>query len=163
MVRTENHNASGNIGEVDSKVNDWFHELIHSVKTDKMLFEQKAMSDEKISMYRDLANNDLDRLAKRILTEVRIDLIKKVFIEYLTEVYNRKVNYKELAFDLGVNKVLVWAELGNHDEKSEDNLILAEAKVNEKFYEFGFGVSSTIVFEQDELPVPSHYQLYKEE
>ncbi len=158
-----NHNTSNDSGMRDEKVHEWFHGLIHSVRTDQMLFEQNAMSSEKKSLYRDLANGDKETLGKRILTEVRMDVIKDVLIEYLLELSNREVQFKELAFDLGVNRVLVWAELANNDENSEDDLILSEAKINEKFYDFGFGISSTIVFEEDQLNIPSHYQIYKEE
>ena len=39
----------------------------------------------------------------------------------------------------------------------EDVLILAEAKVNAEFMDKGFGISTTIVENCDNLEIPAHY------
>ena len=59
---------------------------------------------------------------------------------------------------LSDSKILVWAVVDDNDEKTEDALIIAEAKVNGKYYEKGFYLNSTIIEKSDNLSVPPHYQ-----
>jgi hypothetical protein len=73
---------------------------------------------------------------------------------------NRAVSFKELAFDLTGGKVLVWAVVSDNDDTSEKNLILSEAKVNAHFTDSIFRLSSTIVEEGDQLPIPNQYLLF---
>ncbi|MGM0581720.1 MAG: hypothetical protein ACQETL_13625 [Bacteroidota bacterium] len=87
--------------------------------------------------------------------------IEKVVKEFLSELNSRNVTTNQLAFDLSDAKILVWAEIEDFDETSEDGLILSEAKVNSHFSDFGFHISSTIIEKSDNLPVPPHYASIK--
>ena len=60
--------------------------------------------------------------------------------------------------DLSDASVLVWAEIADDDELMEDQLRLAQAKINAQYSQYGFYLSSTIVEESDCMPIPSHYQ-----
>ena len=87
--------------------------------------------------------------------------IEELIKEFISELNERKVNTNQLAFDLSDAKVLVWAEIDDFDEKSEDGIILAEAKTNSKFAKYGFHISSTIIEKEDNLSVPPHYSSVK--
>lgn len=87
--------------------------------------------------------------------------IEELVKEYIAELNTRNVATSQLAFDLSDAKVLVWAEISDFDEDSEDGLILAEAKTNARFSNFGFHISSTIIEKGDNLPVPPHYSSIK--
>lgn len=64
----------------------------------------------------------------------------------------------KLALGLSESKILVWSEIKDDDEETEDALLLIEAKINGKYRPFGFYVNSTIIEESDRISIPPHYQ-----
>jgi len=76
--------------------------------------------------------------------------IKNLVDSYFMELGERKARPNRVALELSNSKVLVWAEIENDDEFTEDALILSAAKVNYAFSTFGFHISTTIV-EVDDL------------
>jgi hypothetical protein len=84
--------------------------------------------------------------------------IKNLIDSYFIELGERRARPNRVALELSNSKVLVWAEIENDDELTEDALILSAAKVNYAFSTFGFHISSTIVEVGDKLNVPKHYK-----
>ena len=84
--------------------------------------------------------------------------IKNLIDSYFIELGERRARPNRVALELSNSKVLVWAEIENDDELTEDALILSAAKVNYAFSTFGFHISSTIVEVADKLNVPKHYK-----
>ena len=84
--------------------------------------------------------------------------IKNLIDSYFIELGERRARPNRVALELSNSKVLVWAEIENDDELTEDALILSAAKVNYAFSTFGFHISSTIVEVDDKLNVPKHYK-----
>jgi hypothetical protein len=84
--------------------------------------------------------------------------IKNLVDSYFIELGERKARPNRVALELSNSKVLVWAEIENDDELTEDALILSAAKVNYAFSTFGFHISTTIVEVDDNLNVPKHYK-----
>ena len=84
--------------------------------------------------------------------------IKNLIDSYFIELGERIARPNRVALELSNSKVLVWAEIENDDELTEDALILSAAKVNYAFSTFGFHISSTIVEVDDKLNVPKHYK-----
>jgi hypothetical protein len=84
--------------------------------------------------------------------------IKNLVDSYFIELGERKARPNRVALELSNSKVLVWAEIENDDELTEDVLILSAAKVNYAFSTFGFHISTTIVEVDDNLNVPKHYK-----
>ena len=84
--------------------------------------------------------------------------IKNLINSYFKELGERKTRPNRVALELSNSNVLVWAEIENDDELTEDALILSAAKVNYAFSTFGFHISSTIVEVGDKLNVPKHYK-----
>jgi hypothetical protein len=84
--------------------------------------------------------------------------IKNLINSYFKELGERRARPNRVALELSNSKVLVWAEIENDDELTEDALILSAAKVNYAFSTFGFHISSTIVEVDDKLNVPKHYK-----
>jgi hypothetical protein len=82
--------------------------------------------------------------------------IKNLIDSYFIELGERKARPNRVALELSNSKVLVWAEIENDDELTEDALILSAAKVNYAFSTFGFHISTTIVEVNDNLNVPKH-------
>ena len=84
--------------------------------------------------------------------------IKNLIDSYFIELGERRARPNRVALELSNSKVLVWAEIENDDELTEDALILSAAKVNYAFSTFGFHISSTIVEVDDKMNVPKHYK-----
>ena len=84
--------------------------------------------------------------------------IKNLNDSYFIELGERRARPNRVALELSNSNVLVWAEIENDDELTEDALILSAAKVNYAFSTFGFHISSTIVEVGDKLNVPKHYK-----
>jgi hypothetical protein len=149
------------ISDRSSKQDEWFEGLINSIRADQLQLQTKTADEEKARMY----NNFIEGRHSEMFSEMR-NLSSQFFIEelikeFISELNERKVHTNQLAFDLSEAKVLVWAEINDFDEKSEDGLILAEAKTNAKFSKYGFHISSTIIEKEDKLSVPPHYSSIK--
>jgi hypothetical protein len=69
----------------------------------------------------------------------------------------RKAKPVSLALQLSESKLLVWAVIKDDDELCENQLFLAEAAVNSRFYQYGFHISTTLVEESDSCKIPNHF------
>ena len=136
----------------------WFDDLIGSLRADELLLEKDMASEEKKKMYSTLFNGDERELNASSRSASSVYFIKNLVFDYFDELkaYNRQP--LKLALELSDAKILVWAEVEDDDEDTEDALILAEAKANAKYSAYGFHISSTIIEKSDRLPVPPHYQ-----
>ena len=65
-----------------------------------------------------------------------------------------------MAFDYNDSEVLVWAQVNENDEQLEKQLYLAEAKINAKYHQYGFDMTSMIIESCDNVPIPNHYKPY---
>lgn len=143
------------------KQDQWFETMISSIKVDQLQLQTNTATKEKTRIY----NNIIEGKHSEMFSDMR-NISSQFFIEelvkeYISELSERNVSTSQLAFDLSDAKVLVWAEIEDLDEKSEDGLILAEARINARFSNFGFHISSTIIEKGDRLMVPPHYSSVK--
>ncbi|WP_462267368.1 hypothetical protein [Mucilaginibacter sp.] len=142
-------------------IKQWFNGFIAHISVDKMMMETNTAPSDLKDFYTSAMLEDYAAISKTIR-----DTSSKYFIGNLVQFYiNAFVTYKiapqKLAFDFSDAKILVWAEILDNDEKAEEALILSEAKANAKFADTGFYISSTIVEQSDDLPIPSHYNEVK--
>lgn len=139
---------------------EWFSGLFHSLRTDKMLLDTGAASEDQQRVYETLMKNDYiasaamsKEFANRILT-------REAVVSFVRQVLASQNKPKRLAFDFNTNEssLLVWAVVSDDNLGAERVLYLAEAKVNAALGDAGYRISTTVVEESDELPVPSHYE-----
>ena len=154
-----NHNSTINSSKDLEKIDKWFDSFIESLEADKFLFKEDLVSNETKQMYSVLMDENIEEMMRLSRSTSKMFFIESLIKEYLIELKSRDIKFKKIALDLGASKILSWIEIENDDEKSEDSLILAEAKLNAKYYDDGFLLSTTIVEERDYIPVPSHYHL----
>lgn len=140
-------------------INNWFSDFIDNIKTDHFLLSQNVATEEKHSLYNDLIFGDGNYAILKMRETSSIHFIGNIIKDYLKEL---KETYKKmplkLALGISDSKILVWSEINDNDEATEDALLLAEAKVNGKYYQHGFYLNSTIIEKSDNLEVPPHYQ-----
>ena len=157
MSKTAENTAS----QQSNKQDQWFELMINAIKVDQLQLQTNTATEEKTRIYHNIIEGkhsenylDMRNMSSKFFIE---ELVK----EYISELTERNVSTNQLAFDLTDAKVLVWAEIKDFDEESEDGLILAEAKTNARFADYGFHISSTIVEQGDNLSVPPHYSSVK--
>lgn len=155
-------NDTPNIGlpNEQDKVDSWFTAFIDHLKTDHLLLTSKVAPEETIRFYNALITGDEMFLAAQARKISTVQFIKKLVYDYLSEFNKYGRNPLKLALGLSESKILVWSEIEDNDEETEDALLLAEAKVNGKYRPYGFYVNSTIIEKSDKVPVPPHYQTF---
>lgn len=134
----------------------WFAEMINTIKVDQLTYQTDTMEPRRKQMYGNLIDNNYIEAAK----DAR-KISSKIIIPHMLEAYfqcfSKISNVNKLAFELSDTKILVWAEINQNDEDTEDSLLLAEAKINGEFSKAGFRLLTTIVEDCDELEVPENY------
>jgi hypothetical protein len=143
--------------ETNDKIKSWFEQMITELHLDKLLMENGIAPEETKEMYEKLILGGEADIYSNVRASSSIYFIKSLVSDYLVELVERKIQPRKLALELSDAKVLVWAEIEERDEVAEDMLLLAEAKVNAKYDQYGFHISSTVVESCDNLAVPSHY------
>lgn len=139
-------------------ISDWFDGFIGRMKADKFMMESDIATTATKALYGNMILGSEASNFMMVRTMSSMYFIKELIQEYLNEVSQSEKKPNKLGLDLNDSKILVWAEINDEDEDSEDRLIMAEAKVNAKFSEFGFYIQSTIVEKSDCLSIPPHYQ-----
>lgn len=144
-----------------TKQDQWFEALINAIKVDQLQLQTNTASKETTQLYTNIIEENHPEIFSNLRNASSQYFISELITTYIQELKNRNVATSQLAFDLSDANVLVWAEIDDSDEDSENGLILAEAKTNADFSQHGFHISSTIVEKGDNLSVPSHYRSTK--
>lgn len=140
---------------------NWFEQLISDIKVDQLMIETETADQEKFKFYQDAISGNHTEIFKSIRFTSSQALIKDVVFNFLAEIKKRKALPIKLAFSLTPATVLVWAEIKDDDENLEDQILLAESKVNTYAKQFDFCIDTMIVETSDNIPVPSHYTVVK--
>lgn len=146
----------------DNKSHDhldaWFGALISELQTDRFLFKENIASEDTKNFYHTaIFGSELSMAAQVRETSSRF-FITKILVDYLNEIKTFNKIPIKLALGLSDSKILVWSEINDDDEATEDALLLAEARVNNKYQANGFYINSTIIEKSDNLNIPPHYQ-----
>lgn len=136
---------------------NWFDALFNELEVDKFLLKEDLASEETKRTYNILMSNNQNDVFRLTRDTSSMYFIQNMIIDYFREIKKSKVSLNQLAFDLGNSKLLTWAEIETGDEASEDKLIMAEARINAKYDEYGFHLTTTIIEQCDNIPVPTHY------
>ncbi len=141
--------------------NKWFGDFIAGIQTHQFMLDTNTASHELKDFYATVMEGDADKLAFQSKNLGQQHFVRGIVVDYISQILKLSKLPKKLAFDLADTEVLVWAETDDNDEKLEQQLILAEAKVNAKYHVFGYDITSMIVEKSDNLSIPSHYVIYK--
>lgn len=139
----------------------WFDEMVSGLRVDQLLMETDSLEKHKADVYKAMMNNDYNNVHDYARNTSSMYFIKNLVDTYFISLAEYKCIPKKLGLELSNSKVLVWAEVSNDDDKTENALILSAAKTNQEFSKYGFHISSTIVEEDDNLELPSHYKEVK--
>jgi hypothetical protein len=140
------------------EIDNWFSNIVDQIKADHFMITQDAAPSEKKSLYFDVINGNYDVVLTNMRQTASLFHIVSILKDYLSEIKNTNLEPAKLLVSLSDSKILVWAEINDDDDKTEDALLTIEAKINGKYYSKGFYVNSTIVEESDNIVPPPHYQ-----
>lgn len=131
--------------------------VVDGIKIDHLMITENVAPPETKEFYEGLQSGDAIRTlgsVRKMSSEV---FIKSIVKDYITELGSFQRKPLKLALALSDSKLLVWSEIKDNDEKTEDALLLAEAKVNAKYHKSGFYLNSTVIEKSDNLKIPPHY------
>lgn len=140
---------------------EWFDDIIESIRIDQLALQTNTASDEKKDFYEKAIAGNPEEFMLGFRSKSAQHFISTLVVDFVNELLRRETRFTKLAFDYNQAKVLVWVEINDDDETSEDNLILSEAYINAKYAKKGFNLTLTILEKSDCLPVPAHYKEVK--
>jgi hypothetical protein len=136
----------------------WFSDFISHLNADHFMLETNTAAEDTKKFYEAFINEDEVTMFKLVRQQTSISFIKRLIYDYLKELKQRKIPLR-LALSLSDSKILVWAEIENDDDVAEDALLVAEAKINSVYSEYGFYIDSTILEQRDKMSMlPPHFQ-----
>ncbi len=144
--------------EKNSKLSDLFDGLVAQIRADELALESGVASNEKRELYKLILENNQIEVAKSAIDMGRVIIIPAMLNDFVLALKKTQILPKNLSVSFNQEKLLVWATVSSENEDMEDSIFIAEAKVNAKYHETGFNVSSTVVYEEDEVSKPAHYQ-----
>jgi hypothetical protein len=136
----------------------WFDYLIATLKAHQVMLETDTANEEIKQFYNMIMGGNSDEISFQSKMLSQRYFISKIIWEYLALIKDRKPS--KLAFDYNDSEVLVWAEISDDNDELEKQLCLAEAKINAKYHQFGFDMSSMIVEQNDRSSIPNHYKTF---
>jgi hypothetical protein len=139
-------------------MDEWFNDLIATLRTHQLELETGTATESVKSLYDIIFGKDKLAFTHLVRANTTRDFVTKIIFDYLKEITNLPV--LNLAFNHTNSHVLVWAEID--DDISERELILAEARINAKYHQYGFAISTTIIEKGDNLDIPSQYIPFKQ-
>lgn len=138
-------------------ISSWFENLIQNIRIDQLEIEAGIAHPQKSKFYEDAITGRTDELLKSIRRETTQHLINALVNNFMFEITQRNALPQKLAFSLSPATILIWAEIVDNDEKTEDEILLAESKVNAVARNYNFSLDTMIVEASDNVPVPPHY------
>ena len=138
-----------------SKSERWFDDVIATLRSHEMQLATDTADLKTKSFYKTLMEGNIMELYQSSRNSFNQIIISQILFEYTKLL--KDINPLKLAFHYNDSEVLVWAEITDNDDIAEHSLIMAEAKINAKYHQYGFDIISTIVEESDCSNIPTHY------
>ncbi len=129
-----------------------------TLRSHQVQLETDTASPTIRDMYTALLSGNDDAMARLSKLTAQRHFVSKIVFDYIQLLGKR--HPRKLAFNFTDSAVLVWAEINDDDSEMERFLILTEAKVNARYHDFGFDMTTMLVEACDELPIPNHYQVF---
>ena len=138
-------------------VSDWFENLIGDIRVDQLQIQTGTANPEKSKFYELAMAGDTDGILKSLRKDTNQHFINIIVKNFMFEITNKKALPKKLAFSLSPSTILVWVEIADNDENTEDEILLAESRVNSLAKNYDFNLDTMIVEESDKINIPPHY------
>ena len=138
-------------------ISNWFETLINDIQVDKLQMELGVADAQKSALYESFIKGDQDAILKSMRNQANEYFIERIVKAFIAEIASRKALPLKLAFSLSPSTISAWAEIKENDESTEDQILLAESRVNSIARNYNFNLDTMIVEDADKLPLPPHY------
>ena len=142
-----------------SKRADWFDTLIQEMRTHQKDLALGTADGETRHFYDVYMSGNLDKMAAFNMETARQHFATRLLTDYLSQVYH--LPFRTLAFSFYDFSLLVWVEINDDDEVTENTLVRIGSKILAKYDDYGFKIEEMIVETSEKLPVPSNYTIFK--
>lgn len=143
---------------IKTNLDPWFDQLVSTLRMHQLQLETETASPAIREIYGTLLSGNDDEMARLNKITAQRHFVSKIIFEYIQLLGKRRP--RKLAFDFNDSDILVWAEIDDDDGGMERFLILTEAKINARYHDFGYDMTTMLVETSDESPVPNHYQVF---
>ena len=141
----------------------WFDDLVSDLRSHELQLETDTASKPLKDFYNRIIFGSAEETARASKATLQKYFVSRIVLDYVEIISNSALaQLNRLAIDHNDSEVLVWAEIPDDQDELEKALIMAEAKINAKYHEFGFDMNTTIVEESDYLSTPNHYSVVAE-
>lgn len=145
------------IPDRQTSVDAFFETIMDNLRIDHLMISHDVASNEKKAFYNDMIFGDESTVVGKMRETSSIFFIGNLVKDFIEELRTYSKIPNKLAMGMSDSKILVWAEVNDGDESTEDAVLLSEAKVNAKYHQYGFFINSTIIEKSDNLDIPPHY------
>lgn len=141
----------------------WFDSIVdavtHVLQQNKEVIEQT--SESKDNLIESILNQNL--LTTPIAVDaVTMPIVHLMLMNYAELLLQQKLEPVRLAMHYAYQKIYVWAEIKDRDQKTEYDLIGIEAEINAEYFQKTKIFLETVIVEQsDDLEVPPPYKIIK--
>ena len=142
---------------IPSEVSHWFENLIGAIRVDQLQIETGTADSKKSKFYQQAIAGNTDEILMSLRRDTNQHFINNIIQNFMYEITTRKALPKKLAFSLSPATILVWAEIADDDERTEDEILLAESKINSIAKQYDFNLDTMIVEQSNNIEVPPHY------
>lgn len=141
-----------------SQFSPWFDNIVSELRAHEIQLETETAPKEMQDFYKSFVTGDM-ATAMQMSREVSAQFfVRNLIGDFFKELIKSENGFVSISISYSDSEVRVWAVLKDNDVKSEDNLFMAEAVINSKYYQYGFHLSLTIVEESDNIKVPPHFE-----
>jgi hypothetical protein len=140
-------------------IEEWFDNFIASMRADEIQLQTATATTEKQSFYHMMISGDEDRMSLMVRNVTGLYFVKRIISDLFTELGKIHFSLSKIALGFSDSRVKVWVEVNDNDEKSEDDILLIEAKVNSKYYDSGIRLWVSITEKSEGSPLPLGYKL----
>jgi hypothetical protein len=158
MPATLNTDVSNKSIPSNNEIDIWFTEIVGDIKADHFMLTEGVAPKEKKDFYFDIISGNDEAVWMKMRQTTSLVQIAKLLKDYMDELKKGGLMPLKLLVALSDSKILVWSEINDDDENTEDALLIAEARINGKYHHKGFYLTSTIVEKSDNITPPPHYQ-----
>jgi hypothetical protein len=138
--------------------NPWFDEFIGELRSHEIQLETNTAPQGMVELYQTLFAGDAFSIIQLTRESSTIFYVKHIVIEFLKGISENKADILSLSLNYSDSNVRMWCVIRDNDVENENILFRNEAKINAKYYQYGFHLSLTIVEESDKIPVPVNFE-----
>jgi hypothetical protein len=142
-----------------SNIAEWFDERVNFLRQHQQEIELDVANGGTRRLFESMMKGDLEEISLHNIQMGQRHFISQMLTQYLILVSD--LPFRKLAFGANYSALLIWAEINDGDEATENALTRAGSKILGQYGDYGFEVLDMIVEASENLKIPTNYIPYK--